>query len=172
MGADRPQAGKPDTQIPTPIPLLLIAAAVLLSAIALFFPKMDFNGEDKVPELSPQDEAKLQKRLKEIDEAEQYALIANDDGWYSCLHSSRTTYYLLAGEVWKYGVTSKGEFGRYAGKFLRNNKVSYVTEFRGNIAECLKMEQIKLFNYPFLPENLARPPEERLPRPPFNPIMR
>ena len=171
MGADRPQAGKPDTQTSTPLPLLLVAAAVLLVAIALF-PKMDFSGEYKAPKLSPQDEAKLQKRLKEIDDSEQYALVARDDGWYSCLHSGRTTCYLKIGEVWKYGVTSKGKFGRYSASFLLRNKVFYMVQFKGNFSECLKQEQIKLFNYPNLPENLARLPSERLPRPPYNPVMR
>ena len=171
MGADKPEVRKPGIKARLSLPLFLLGAAVLLFVVALFR-VFDFQWKGETPTLSPRDEEKLQKRLKEIDEAEQYALVAITDGWYPCLHSGRTTYYLLAGEVWKYGVTSKGEFGRYAGKFLRNNHVSYIAEFKGNIAECLKMEQIKLFNYPLLLENLARPQEVRLPRPPFNPIMR
>jgi hypothetical protein len=81
-------------------------------------------------------------------------------------------YYLKAGNVWKYGVTTKGERGRYAQKFFVENDVLYLVQFKGNIAECLKQEQIQLFMYPFLPENLTRLPEMRLPRPPYNPIMR
>ncbi len=79
-----------------------------------------------MPELKPKDKAKLDKRLKEIDDSEQYALMATIDGWYPCLHSGKTTYYLLVGEVWKYRVTSKGKFGRYSKDFLLENNVSYV----------------------------------------------
>lgn len=55
---------------------------------------------------------------------------------------------------------------------MMKHNVIYVVEFKGNVAECLIQEQIKLFNYPYLPENLARLPENQLPRPPFNPIMK
>lgn len=171
MGADKPQAEKPDNKTKTSFTLILIGAVLLLVAIALLS-KADFNGVNEVPKLSPQDEAKLQKRLREIDDSEQYALVARADGWYDCLHSGRTTCYLKTGEVWKYGVTSKGKFGRYSTSFLLKNKVFYLVQFKGNFSDCLKQEQIKLFNYPYLPENLARPPAQRLPRPPFNLIMR
>ena len=121
---------------------------------------------------SSKDQKNLEKRLKEIDDSEQYALVAITEGWYPCLHSGRTTYYLKAGEVWKYGVTSKGKLGRYPITFLSENMVDYVVEFKGNYSECLKQEQIKLYSYPYLPENLARLPPDRLPRPPYNHIMR
>lgn len=58
------------------------------------------EGHDETPALSPREEKKLQQRLKEIDDSEQYALLARANGWYPCLHSGRTTCYLLAGEVW------------------------------------------------------------------------
>lgn len=168
MGADKIE--KDTVTIPV-VPQLLIWAVALLAVVALLSKLVSVMGNE-APKLKPKEEAKLEKRLKEIDDSEQYALVATTDGFYPCLHSGRTTYYLLTGEVWKYGVTSKGEFGRYGASFLVKNKVSYIVEFKGNIAECLKMEQIKLFGYPYLPENLARSPEERLPRPPYNPIMR
>lgn len=171
MGADKPTFEKKDSETKMSLLPLLIGAGVILVAVA-FFSKMAFKGENDAPKLSPQDEAKLEKRLKEIDDSEQYALVATLNGWYPCLHSGRATCYLKIGEVWKYGVTSKGEFGRYTVAFLIKNKVSYVVQFKGNIAECLKQEQIRLYNYPNLPENLARPPTERLPRPPYNAIMR
>lgn len=171
MGADKPKLGKPDTQTPAYLPLLLLGAAAILVAIALFS-KLIFEAKNEVPNLSPQEEAKLQKRLREIDDSEQYALLATVEGWYLCLHAGKTTYYLKAGEVWKYGVTSKGKFGRYTASFLLKNKVSYIVQFKGNLSECLKQEQVKLFNYPNLPENLARQPSERLSRPPYNAIMR
>ncbi|MBV6442480.1 MAG: hypothetical protein DYG98_22475 [Haliscomenobacteraceae bacterium CHB4] len=171
MGADNPQTGKPDTKTPTPFPLILIGLALFLAGIVLFF-KMDFEDDRRAPKLPPKEEEKLTKRLREIDDSEQYALLAETDGWYPCLHSGKSIFYLKAGEVWKYGVTSKGKLGRYRTDFLIRNNVSYFVQYNGTLSECLKQEQIKLFNYPYLPENLARPRSEQLPRPPFNPIMR
>ncbi len=49
--------------------------------------------------------------------------------------------------------------------------MSYFVQFKGTISECLKEEQRKLFNYPYLPENLGRPEQDRLPRPPYNSKM-
>lgn len=172
MGADNPEKDKKKQapSMPAFMPFA-IGMAILLFIVALYR-HADMNAALGHSQLSPKEESKLQKRLKEIDDSEQYALVATEDGYYACLHTGWSTYYLHAGEIWKYGVTSKGQFGRYAGKFLRNNKVSYVTQFRGNLAECLKEEQVKLFNYPYLPENLTRLPEFRLARPPYNAIMR
>lgn len=150
---------------------VVVTAIICLIAVALF-KRINFSDEGEMPKLNPKEEERLQKRLKEIDDSEQYALVARTDGWYPCLHSRRPTYYLLVGEVWKYGVTSKGAVGRYKSDFFLENHVSYVVQFNGNLAECLKQEQIRLFSYPYLPENLARPPEERLSRPPYNAIMR
>ena len=171
MGAEQPKYRKAPAETQKSVLPLFIGAVMILLGVALF-QKIYFNGESEFPKLSPKDEAKLQKRFKELDDSEQYALVASIDGFYTCMHSGRSTYYLLAGEVWKYGVTSKGVFGRYTASFLFKNKVIYITQFKGNIAECLKMEQIKLFNYPYSTENLERPPEERLSRPPYNSIMR
>ncbi len=171
MGADKPTVSKPETKPQTYSPLLLIGLALLLIAIVIL-PKTGSEVEPEAPKLKPEEKTKLFKRLRELDDSEQYALVAAVNGWYPCLHSGRTTYYLKTGEVWKYGVTSKGKFGRYTAAFLIRNKVSYIIQFKGNLSECLKQEQIKLYNYPYLPENLARPPDDRLPRPPYNPIMR
>jgi len=170
MGADKPQVKRDETETRMSFLPLLLAAAMLLVAVALFS-KMAFEGGNDAPKLNPQDEAKLQKRLKEIDEAHQYALIAIDAGWYPCNHLGRTTYYLLPGEVWKYGTTTKGQVGRYRVNYLEEINVFYIVQFRGTISECLKEEQRKLFNYPYLPENLARPAKDRLPRPPYNSKM-
>ena len=170
MGADNPEVRKASTKVPTSILPFLTGAALLLVALILF-QKIYFNGEIEAPKLSPKEEAKLQKRLKEIDEAEQYALIANEDGWYPCNHSGRTTFHLLVGEVWKYGTTTKGQFGRYSVDYLEETNVFYVIQFRGTIAECLKEEQRKLFYYPYIPENLTRSEKDRLLRPPYNSKM-
>lgn len=171
MGAGKPNLTPTEPNPTKPILLAVVRVAAIVMALAL--PAVIyFAQQSEFPALAPREEAKLQKRLREIDDSEQYALIARVDGWYPCLHSGRPTYYLKKGEVWKYGVTSKGKFGRYNSDFFFDNRVNYSMEFKGNFAECLKQEQIKLFNYPYLPENLARLPADRLPRPPYNPIMR
>ena len=171
MGANKPELPKPETQIQANYRLPFTVFALFLVAIILF-PKIEYDEEYGKPKLHPKEEEKLRRRLLEIDDSEQYALLAETDGWYPCLHSGRSIFYLKAGEVWKYGVTSKGQLGRYKTDFLIRNNVSYFTQFNGTFSECLKQEQIKLFNYPYLPENLARSKAERLPRPPFNQIMR
>lgn len=173
MGAAKPTFDKiyqpPRHGAPFPfIPFALLA----LFALLVSMPRKAAMPDPEVPVMSPLDQEKLSKRLREIDDSEQYALIAEGDGWYPCLHSGRTQFYLHAGEVWKYGVTSKGQTGRYSISFLTKHNVSYLIQFKGNFAECLKQEQIKLFNYLYLPENTARSPENRLLRPPYNSIMR
>lgn len=171
MGAEKPTIRELTPETPSPAPTQAVKIVLWVLALAAGL-GVYFFGEHEGAQLSPKAAEKLQQRLKEIDDSEQYALVAAAPGFYPCLHSGSATFFLKAGEVWKYGVTSKGQFGRYSAVFLARNNVSYVVEFRGNMAECLKQEQIKLFNYPFLPENLARPKEQQLPRPPYNPIMR
>ncbi len=51
-------------------------------------------------------------------------------------------------------------------------KIGFVEEYGSPKLHPKEEEEIKLFNYRYLPENLARPPKEQLPRPPFNPVMR
>lgn len=151
------------------LPLVGISLCILFCALNWHELVEFIEGE---PRLKPEQQKILEKKLEEIDDAEQYALVANDFGWYSCLHSGRSTFYLKPGEVWKYGVTFKGEKVRYTIQFLQANNVSYRIQFKGPISECLKEEQRKLFNYALLPENLARPEQDRLPRPPGNSVMR
>ena len=170
MGAEEPEWGRQSSKTQPILPLILKVVATLLVSFVIFS-VVDSTEEAQVPKLKPKEEAKLQKRLKEIDEAQQYALIAIDEGWYPCNHSGRTTFHLLPGEVWKYGTTSKGQVKRYSIRYLGKTNVSYVIQFEGTIAECLKEEQRKLFYYAFLPENLARHAEDRLPRPPYNSKM-
>lgn len=167
MGAERPHLRRPSTKGQTPLPIVFIWLFLLLIAAAIF-PREEKN---EAPTLKPKEKAKLDKRLKEIDDAQQYALIAIEDRWYPCNHPGRVAFYLLTGEVWKYGTTTKGQLGRYSMKYLEETNVSYVIQFQGAIGECLKEEQRKLFNYPYLPENLARPKIDRLPRPPYNSKM-
>lgn len=153
-----------------PLPLLIAGAfALVLCALAWSDVVEYFKGE---PRLIPKYQRQLERKLIELDEADQYALIATTDGMYPCLHSSRALYHLRIGEVWKYGVTAKGERGRYTAQFLQDNAVSYIIQLHATFSECLKEEQRKLFTYPLLPENLARKEDGRLLRPPYNPVLR
>lgn len=171
MGVDKPYLSKAPTNTkPSVWPLLLVSIGILI--VSAFIINSFFVKEEPSPELKPKEKAKLEQKMKEIDDAEQYALIAAQDGRYVCLHSGRETCFLHKGEVFKYGVTTKGEFGRYNTSFMMKHNVIYVVQFKGNVAECLIQEQVKLFNYPYLPENQARLPENQLPRPPYNPVMK
>lgn len=171
MGADKPYLSKVSTKTkPSVWPLLILLTSIIIASTLII--EAVFVKEEPSPELNPKEKAKLEKKMKEIDDAEQYALLAAKDGLYACLHSGRETCFLRKGEVFKYGVTTKGEFGRYNTSFMMKHNVIYVVQFKGNVAECLIQEQVKLFNYPYLPENLARLPENQLPRPPYNPIMK
>lgn len=63
-------------------------------------------------------------------------------------------------------MTRKGEKGRYPGGDYGAENVRYVEQYEGTYSECLKMEKIKIYNYPLLPE--ARKRELQLFRPPGN----
>lgn len=118
--------------------------------------------------LHPERQAKLKKELDEIDNAQQYGLYAAIPGNYPCYTCSdgAKTIFLYRNEVWKYGITRKGEKIRYPGDMLSNSKLIYVVEFEGDYAQCLKEEKRKIYNYPLLPEALKR--KVKLFRPPGN----
>lgn len=144
--------------------LLLFAVIGIYAAI---------NWEDYVVEkdgkleLSPKRKAKLKKETEEIDNAEQYALIVKEAGYFPCLNcGDRNTIFLNVGEIWKYGTTRTGEKIRYKSEPF-DPRLRYVPEFFGNYAECLKMEKLKIYNYVLLPENQKR--ESPIIRPPGNP---
>ena len=130
--------------------------------------KKDFLIEkDGEPALAPWREAKLEKELTEIDEAEQYALVAKVAGdypYFSCT-DGKTMIHLNALEIWRYGVTRKTMKGRYKSG-LPDQRLAYTTQFEGTLSECLKEEKRKIYRYPLLPECLARP--FKLIRPPGN----
>lgn len=122
--------------------------------------------------LKPKREAERDRQMKKIDEAEQYALIANVPGYYECLHCPSKRMFLKTNEVWKYGVTNQGEKQRYTTQFFRHRQLKYVVQFSGTYSQCLVEEKRKLFEYPLLPENLARPDSLKLVLPPGNLQMR
>ncbi len=84
-------------------------------------------------------------------------MLAIEGGFYRCYNCPWSpVIYLKEKEVWKYGVTRKGEKGRY-GNSLGAERLFYLTEFVGTIQECLAEERRKIFNYALFPENIARP---------------
>jgi hypothetical protein len=172
MGADlqQPQSQPPEPKTKNPFPLIMAGALIMVVCALKWGDVIEyFNGE---PRLTAKHQNQLRKKLNELEEAEQYALVAMIDGWYPCLHSGHALCYLHIGEVWKYGVTTKGERGRFTGQFILDNSVGYIIQYTGTVGECLKEEQVKLFSYPLLPENLARLETDRLIRPPYNPVFK
>lgn len=170
---------KPRTEIPTPAPnpqpwtwfLILLAVAGMIGVVA-HWKDADFLEKDEKgkPVLSKKRKEKLDKALKELDEAEQYALLANKNGYYPCYNCGDTLeIFLHAKEVWRYGSTVKREKGRY-GNSLEGKNLFYFVQYEGTLQECLRQELLKIFNYPTLPENLKR--AKPLMRPPGNKVDR
>jgi len=144
----RPQSEPPDKIDWKPYVVLL---ALFMSGLILLF-----YGDD-ITKLSPERRQKLEKELDELENAEQYALIAAIDGWYPCFHCKNTNrIFLLKGEIWRYGVTRKGEKERY-GTGLLDRRLIYTIQYTGQLQECLKREKIKIYTYAILSENLKRP---------------
>jgi hypothetical protein len=118
--------------------------------------------------LKPKREAERDKQMRKIDDAEQYALVADISGYYECLHCPTKRIFLKSNEVWKYGVTNQGEKQRYTTQFLEQRVLRYLVQLRGTYSQCLVAEKRKLFEYPILPENLARPDSLKIVLPPGN----
>lgn len=162
---------------PTPNGVWLIGVVLVLITL-IIFGKQYMGGEEIPPQLirtpegeislSPERQAKLDKELEELDNAEQYVLRATIPKEYPCYScpDGQKTIFLRTGEVWKYGTTRKGEAGRYPGKNYGAPDVAYFIQFEGPFGECLKQEKLRIYNYPLLPEALAR--ETILIRPPGN----
>lgn len=166
-------------KIETPVPeqqprpggwfLFFIAFCGILGVVALW-KEVDFLEEDPEgnPILSEERQRKLDKVLREFDEAEQYVLLANQNGYYPCYNCGDSTQiYLYIRQVWRYGSTRKQLKGRYKNS-LEAKKLLYVTQYKGTLTECEKREMIKIFKYATLPENTIR--EKPLIRPPGNKI--
>lgn len=151
--------------------ILLLGVAILVCMAAIKWTDVVewIDGEWR---LKPKREAERDKQMRKIDDAEQYALIADVSGYYECLHCPTKRIFLKTNEVWKYGVTNQGEKQRYTTQFYQQRRLSYLVQFRGTYSKCLVEEKRKLFEYPLLPENLARPDSLRLVLPPGNLQMR
>jgi hypothetical protein len=149
---------KPKRQLSVKKPLMTLIA--LISLYAAYEIAKDNIG------LSPERKAKLNRELEELENAEQYVLRANQSAWYPCYSCpTKNRIFLLKDEVWKYGVTRKGEKGRY-GRWHIGQGLYYLVQYQGPLQECLRQEKIKIYHYALLPENLKR--EQQLIRPPGN----
>ncbi len=126
---------------------------------------IDEQGEPQLKEWREQD---LKRQVEELEQAEQYALMAKADGQYVCYHCNSGTCFLQKGMVWKYGVTRKGMSGRYKTKWLIGMNLLYLAEFQGTYQECLIQEKSKILRYPLHQDNLVRNISERMARPPGN----
>lgn len=65
-------------------------------------------------------------------------------------------------------MTNQGEKVRYSSQFLKQKQLDYLVEFIGTYSQCLAEEKRKLFDYPLLRENMARPDSLKLVLPPGN----
>ncbi len=143
------------------ISLLIGIILLALIGVVIYTP----NGE---PEILPDRKKKLEDDLQKLENAEQYALIAQFSGLYPCPSCpDQDSIFLLKGEIWKYGYTINGAEGRgYSQTFFRKTGLRYIVQFRGNVGACMAEEKIKIYHYPTLPENLKR--QTKLLRPPGN----
>ena len=149
----------------SPVGFVFLIAALLVAFLLHKGPSfLDFK--DGKAELSKERQAKLQKELDELENAQQYVLLASRAGYYDCYNcGAKTTIFLEKGHVWKYGSTRKGEKVRY-GDWHVQEGLYYIVEYEGPLQECLRREKIQIYNYATLPENLQRPVP--LIRPPGN----
>ncbi|MEM6696816.1 MAG: hypothetical protein AAF599_00370 [Bacteroidota bacterium] len=124
----------------------------------MFYKGVDFleQDEDGNIQISKERQEKMERELEEYENAEQYALLAERDDYYPCPScKNRGRIFLFKGEVWKYGVTTKKQAGRYPNGLPAEN-LTYLVQLRGNIYQCLAEEKRKIYQYPILPENLKR----------------
>jgi cell division protein FtsL len=121
---------------------------------------------------------RVEKRKHEKENCEQYVLRAAYSGWFPLLKwgeaVAQDSIWLNEGDVWKYGFTCVGEFGRYPQRIYYDdgNKkltwldLTYSTQVKGTEKECKIEEKRKIYNYPLLHECQVR--KIKLIRPPGN----
>ena len=156
----------PQRKPPGSLTAFVLVIAALFVTFLLHKGPSFLEFRDGKAELSKERQAKLQKELDELENAQQYVLLASRAGYYDCFNcGAKTTIFLEKGHVWKYGVTRKGEKIRY-GDWHVQRGLYYIIEYEGPIQKCLRREKIQIYNYATLPENLQRPAP--LIRPPGN----
>ncbi|MEN0047191.1 MAG: hypothetical protein AAF806_09050, partial [Bacteroidota bacterium] len=129
-----------------------------IGGILMFYKGVDFleQDEDGNIQISKERQEKMERELEEYENAEQYALRTTRSGYFPCFSCKNASQiYLHRGEVWRYGVTKKGERGRYP-KGMPFEGLTYEVQLLGNIHQCLVEEKRKIYQYAVLPENLKR----------------
>ncbi len=154
--------------------LFLVSSLIIVVGLVLLYSmegEADFlQWKDGEADLSDARKEKLERELEELEAAEQYVLFARRAGYFPCFNCpGKTQIFLNLGEVWKYGVTTKKETGRYK-QGLPDKRLAYLVQYQGPLQECLRREKIKIYYYATLPENLKRNPP--LIRPPGNKVDR
>ena len=104
----------------------------------------------------------LQRQQREIETAYIcYKLNANVDKYYDCPACYRKRFFLLAGEIIKYGITSKG-IDRYPiSEFYRERK-TFIPIDTGSLEEMRALELELIGLYPLRLENQIRPYREEV----------
>jgi len=144
---------------------LLILAIVSTFAVTFFIRLSIERAAKKAREIE-----RIESHSFQYQNCEQYALIADESGWFPCYNCGTIdSIYLYKNEVWKYGKTCFGEKGRYPNGLPVEN-LRYEMQSQGTEKECLIIEKEKIYNYPNLPECLKR--SIFLHRPPGNKIDR
>jgi len=129
----------------------LLILAILTTFVVFFFKLSIERAAKKAREIE-----RIESHSFQYQDCEQYALIADESGWFPCYNCGTSdSIYLYKGEVWKYGKTCFGEQGRYPNG-LPCEYLKFKVEFSGTEKECLVMEKEKIYNYPNLPESLKR----------------
>lgn len=140
---------------------------ILLGCLAIY---MAFESFDDFVEKKPDGSYELKQKRKDQlndkvrrmrEEAEVYYLLASKDGYYECLHCPNGVFYLYKDEIWKVGITIRGQEGRYKMKYLRRMGLRYKVIYRGNIQRAQELEVIEIGSYPLKPENLQRPDKQQ-----------
>ena len=137
-------------------PLFWTVLFVLVAFLSYEYRPFLERGIDGHLQLAKWRQQKLDRELNDLEEAEQYVLLALVNGMYPCYSCpNNATIELKRGEVWKYGFTTKSEKGRYQNS-LKDMDLIYMIQHKGSIAECMKEEKRKIYYYAILPENLNR----------------
>lgn len=91
-----------------------------------------------------------------------YKLIAIKNGNYFCSFCFEQSFYLMAGEVYRYGITAQAISKRYILKELKSKGLRFVELDRGSL-EQMRLKELELIvQYPLLPENQVRPYREKV----------
>jgi len=142
-----------------------IVLGIFFLALFIYFSfeksvKKDQNG--KIIGISEAQQEKFRADSLKLSNCVQYVLRARNNGFYARCDGQGKVF-LLAGEVYKYGVTCEPiPQRRYSNSFYETNNLRFVVQFFGHHLACEIEEKRKLYHYPALPENLKRPEKERL----------